>query len=254
MDKIRAQLKLLEDGRNLGRTAKLEAARHQLSPRYVEDVLRILSSAPRKSRFAKDFVFGLLGLIKVDMEQDDASTEIIVRRFLAQISRNTRRVWVSGGFIKLMNPYANCRSAIRLEQCTRQGIWISRVTFRLLWVRLIWLTRKPFRLKHVVCTEHQSAVVLNKSEQLGVDAIELTRSWLLFGRGESPFRALVRAILGLEANISESDSRIRREMHHHLNSIDEDESANSYMHGGAVPTNLVVTQTELSSLFRTTAA
>ncbi|KAJ3248177.1 hypothetical protein HDU78_001577 [Chytriomyces hyalinus] len=286
MDKIRSQLNLLEDGRNLGRTAKLEAARHQLSPRYVEDVLRIFSSAPRKARFARDFVFGLLGLIKVDMEQDDSSTEMVVRRFLAQISRNTRRVWVSGGFIKLMNPYANWWvSSVPREVMNSTFLRGSKAicdfdptkplgdTFGTVYKgknmdiksNFSLIVGAPdfvdseatFRLKHVVCSEHQSAVVLNKSEQLGVDVIELT-SFLAalimrFGRGESPFRALVRAILGLEADISESDSRIRREMHHHLNSIDEDESANSYMHGGAVPTNLVVTQTELSSLFRTTA-
>ncbi|KAJ3235137.1 hypothetical protein HDU81_000804 [Chytriomyces hyalinus] len=286
MDKIRAQLKLLEDGRNLGRTAKLEAARHQLSPRYVEDVLRIFSSAPRKARFARDFVFGLLGLIKVDMEQDDSSTEMVVRRFLAQISRNTRRVWVSGGFIKLMNPYANWWvSSVPREVQNSTFLRGSKAicdfdptkplgdTFGTVYKaknmdiksNFSLVVGAPdlvdgettFRLKHVVCSEHQSAVVLNKPEQLGVDVIELT-SFLAalimrFGRGKDPFRALVRAILGLEANISESDSRIRREMHHHLNSIDEDESADSYMHGGAVPTNLVVTQTELSALFRTTA-
>ncbi|KAJ3095436.1 hypothetical protein HK100_005833 [Physocladia obscura] len=279
-------LKLFEYGRSVGRTAKLEVSRKQLSARYIEDVLRIFSSTPRRCKYPTDFVFGLLGMIPIEMKRDDKGADIVVRRFMAEISRKTRRVWVSGGFVKLKSPvgnwwassvpkdvrdstflngskpiadfepekklgetFGNVRRGINMEITSNFSLVVGEPE--------VVNGEKTYRLKHIVCAEHRlSDNVQTKMEQQSLDVTELTTFLhamiMRFGKGDEPFTALLKEILGLKTE-TDTDSHFRQELVRYLTSIDQNETADSYLIGGTAPVNMLVTESDLNTLVGTTS-
>ncbi|KAI8608367.1 hypothetical protein BC830DRAFT_1155601 [Chytriomyces sp. MP71] len=295
LQRIRGSVATLDEGRSIGRTSKLELQRRQLSSRYVEDVLRVFASAPRRCRYNTDFVFGLLGLIPVDIKRDDAGVEVVVRRFMAEISRRTRRVWVSGGFVKLLNPLknwwvSNVPRDARDSTCLKgsrpiadfdptkplgetfgavsslKGMEITSNFSLVVGEPEMESGTATYRLKHVVCADHQLVGGASKMEQRGLDVIELSlflhAMIMRLGMGGAKFAESAMKILGFKISrdkdekeeqaiqrAMEYDSHIRREMYHYLRSLDEEETASSYLSGGQMPTNMLVTDEELIDLF-----
>ncbi|KAJ3380521.1 hypothetical protein HDU84_005763 [Entophlyctis sp. JEL0112] len=261
MHSIEESLAIFNSGRTVGRTAKLELK--QLSSRYVEDVITIFSLTPRKCKYACDFIFGLLGLVPVEV-------------------KNTRRVWVSGGFIKIRNGLANwwvssvpknipdatflkgTKPIADFDPSKRLGETFGNVrrgkNMRVLSNFSLVVGspeisdgHKTFRLKSVICLQHRwENGISSKFEQRGMDSTELTKfihaAVIRFGEGDKNLAEIVRAILGLEETASDTDSILRKDVIRYLGSIDPDETARTYFMGSTAPVNMLVTETEINEL------
>ncbi|KAI9335201.1 hypothetical protein DFJ73DRAFT_33430 [Zopfochytrium polystomum] len=88
--------------RRLGRQSRYRIENDQLDAGYIESVLKTFAAIPRQAEIKDDYVYGLLGIIPVRLEEstEPGDHRRTVNNFFRAISRKTRRIWTAGGFIR----------------------------------------------------------------------------------------------------------------------------------------------------------